>query len=292
MIELPQCVHRVRIKGGMKFCLSPQACGKPHERPPTPLEECYECGFKKDGPPAPSTKPRMTVDQIAKIRFECQEAKRRGLPCPHEAVAPSLGRKHLAAGVTTCSLRVGLVDKTLASLRAAGFDPRPFMDPGRHAFANWVNTAYYLLCTGAKRIAIFQDDILVHPRTLEIVQAVEPPDGYLNCICYPAYQSGHQGWKKSEQRGQGAQALVFSRAHLEKLLLFQPFMSWGFKRHNNIDRLVNMAMNDLGVYEYVHEPSLVSHVEGPSAIGNKKQPPIEIGDLSFYSETLSPALSA
>lgn len=216
--------------------------------------------------------------------------------------------KHLkwTYGVTTVPDRVdGLLPQTLKSLEAAGFDkPRLFIDncplalpqvpvylektahyPAVKVAGNWILSMWelYIRNPEADRYAIFQDDILLCKNVRQYLEAHPyPRKGYLNLCTYPvnhARAEGHVGWYLSNQRGLGAQALVFDRDTIITLLSSAHLagrMQRGIKKDRSIDGTIRTAMIKVGWHEYVHNPSLVNHVGTESASENlAKQPPID-----------------
>ena len=207
-------------------------------------------------------------------------------------------------GVTTCPERFNtLLPATLTSLEQAGFDkPRLFIDgepptippsyleftvrlPRIRAYGNWLLALWelYFRDVEADRFALFQDDIRCCQNLCEYLERCEYPEqGYLNLCTYPGNvdmaPEGLNGWYKSNQKGRGAQALVFSREAVTTLLgspvlakkLVEPHT-----RHRSIDGKISIAMRLSKWKEYVHMPSLVDHVGRDSVIGNHRQPQIE-----------------
>lgn len=155
--------------------------------------------------------------------------------------------------VTTVPSRRGReFDRTLASLKAAGFDrPHLFVDgdddskswvmqydlpvtcryPALKTAGNWVSALYEMWQrdSTAERYAVFQDDFVTYPGLREYLDYCKYPEkGYLNLYTCPKYnqhlapknQHGGtiDGWFMSNQLGKGAVALVFDRAAVQCLL--------------------------------------------------------------------------
>ena len=207
-----------------------------------------------------------------------------------------------AVGVTTVPQRFGqLLPRTLASLKVAGFDrPRLFVDgtndtnryqqqfglevtcryPTIRGYGNWALALgeLYLRQPHASRYALFQDDIVASRGLREFLEHHYPENGYQNLITYPwndKLANGKKGWMLSNQRGLGAQGLVFNRSAVLTLLgskhaLTKPQdkeMGW-----KSIDGGIVAAMNKAGWKEYIHMPSLIQHTGITSTLGNERQP--------------------
>jgi hypothetical protein len=208
-------------------------------------------------------------------------------------------------GITTVPQRLDTtLPATLDSLRRAGFpSPRLFVDGdadvtalrdkfeledvtlrspcGVRAFGNWALALWelHLRVPHAERIAVFQDDILCSANLREYLERVGYPNpGYLNLCTYPVNaelcprdeKGGYKtGWYKSNQLGQGAQGLVFNQGSMVALLSASRFVAkplFSKRPTRNVDGAIVDAMTDQGYAEFVHCPSLICHMDGPSAI--------------------------
>ena len=211
-------------------------------------------------------------------------------------------------GVTTVPARVStLLPRTLASLKAAGFDkPRLFVDGAKYSadwddfglevttrfpsirpptnFANWVLGLWelYLREPHADRYAMFEDDIVACVNLRQYLEAcAELPKGYWNLYTVPIVaqkSKGRRGWYESNQLGKGALALVFTRGAVHTLLgspYFVSLPSYEDRGWKNLDGAVVTAFINAGFREYVHNPSLVQHVGDESVIGNKWRDPAD-----------------
>lgn len=212
-----------------------------------------------------------------------------------------------AYGVTTVpSRRRDLLPRTLASLKAAGFcEPRLFVDgdkdgeswerefglsvtaryPAVRTYGNWylAMLELYIREPTAERYAIFQDDfVTVKNLKAYLSKAPYPERGYLNLYTFPANQAlaplaspggVGAGFYKSNQKGRGAVALVFSREAVVTLLSSHHMAerpmhaTRGWKA---VDGGIVTAMEKAGWCEYVHDPSLTQHVGDVSSMGNKQ----------------------
>lgn len=212
-------------------------------------------------------------------------------------VEPTRARRSLswAYGVTSIATRLQTyLPETLASLRSAGFDkPTLFVDDLMHidamslenhldltvvarrsrlyAYGNWLLglMELHLLNPQADRYVMFQDDIQLSQNLVPYLESIPYPDkGYCNLYTDSSnepFATKKVGWFLSNQKGKGAQALMFSREAVQRLLLNQHLvykMTTNVKdyRWKNIDGGVKEAMANQGWKEYVHNPSLVQHV--------------------------------
>lgn len=175
--------------------------------------------------------------------------------------------------------------------------PITIRDKNIRTFGNWILALMelYVREPHADRYVLFQDDIIACTNLREYLEHVKYPDaGYINLITYPQNdKEKHRhavamgidantmtGWYPSNQMGKGAQGLVFSRDAVLVLLsnhniLKRPQSAAGWQ---NIDGGINEAMKRAGYLEYVHTPSLITHMNEGTTMGNahpQEQPPIQ-----------------
>jgi hypothetical protein len=198
-----------------------------------------------------------------------------------------------AYGVTTVPSRKDTtLPKTLHSLCDAGFgDPRLFVDgcdnphdydafqrpvtcrptPPLRIVGNFMLglAELYVRDPMADRYAMFQDDVVCVINLREYLsKCTYPRDGYLNLYTYHenfAFTRGKPGWNRSNQRGLGALGLVFNRDVAQKLMesghMIRKPASANHKRSwKALDGGIVSGLKAFGVYEYVHNPSLVQHI--------------------------------
>lgn len=208
-----------------------------------------------------------------------------------------------AYAVTTCQYRLGseVLNKTLQSLKASGFDaPRVFVDavqlpikyyeelgeqytlrigPPVGPFGAWMASVWELVTRDpeADRYVIFQDDIVVSAGLRDFLTWTRYPEqGYCNLCTYPKNaQRGRSGigWFLTDQKGLGAQALMFDNAAMTALLSSKHLIDRVTsknprvieRRWKYIDGAIVTAMRSEGYAEYVHDPSPVSHTGEDSA---------------------------
>jgi len=189
-----------------------------------------------------------------------------------------------AVGVTTIPERREMLQRTLTSIKNAGFTvDRLFIDGGPNGMPDYYATIHepklsivgnwllgmmelYIREAHADRYAMFQDDILLCHNLCQYLESCEyPHQSYLNLYTMPQnllLSGGKQGWYASNQLGRGALALVFNREALITLLQ----ADHTFRKpqdpkngHRSIDGCVLTGMQQRGWKEYVHNPSLVQH---------------------------------
>lgn len=178
-------------------------------------------------------------------------------------------------------------------------------DTNIRTFGNWILALMelYIRHPHADRYALFQDDIIACTNLREYLDHVQYPNaGYINLITYPQNdKEKHRhalvmqidantmtGWYPSNQMGKGAQGLVFNRDAVLLLLsnhniLKRPQSDKGWQ---NIDGGINEVMKRAGYIEYVHTPSLITHINDGTTMGDERvhpqeQPPIQ----SFRGQT-------
>lgn len=170
------------------------------------------------------------------------------------------------------------------------------------AYGNWTLAMHELLVRhpAADRYLLFQDDVRAVRNLRAYLDRCELSDEhYWNLITYPgscehfpdgrtvwrdALPEGARGWCRAPRKGKGAQGLAFTRRGLvelmsergfvERVLNREPNGTGNAKGDVNIDGGVYDACERLGRAELVHAPSLLDHLHVPSAIGNRRQPPI------------------
>jgi len=205
--------------------------------------------------------------------------------------------------VTTVPSRRGKeFDRTLASLKAAGFDrPHLFVDgdddskswvmqydlpvtcryPALKTAGNWVSALYEMWQrdSTAERYAVFQDDFVTYPGLREYLDWSKYPEkGYLNLYTCPKYnqhlapknQHGGtvDGWFMANQLGKGAVALVFDRAAVQCLLgtdyLCKRFLSVDFYP-NTQQRRCDRSI-DGGIVECLKRNGFTEWCHSPSLV--------------------------
>lgn len=158
--------------------------------------------------------------------------------------------------------------------------------------ANWCLSAVelYLYQPMADRYAIFQDDVLACRNLRAYLEACPYPErGYLNLFTFldneQLVKHAVDGWLEGselvsrkaqtyhgrrQQAGRGALALVFNREALTTLLSHPHLVNrpqLGIESAAKIDGGIVEAMNQAGYREYIHNPSLVSHIGCQSTKG-------------------------
>lgn len=167
----------------------------------------------------------------------------------------------------------------------------------------------YIRQPDADRYAIFQDDVIACRGLRAYLERVpwgadaKDPNvlgegDYLNLVTYPENQAlappprrggRPAGFYPSNQRGKGAQALVFRRVGVVGLLTSPEFatrpqnLARGWR---NVDGGIADAFRAAGQREWVHDPSLCRHVGEKTTfnIGADGRPRVQPLDLSFRGE--------
>lgn len=331
-MRLPICGHRGALgEDGKYFCDSPKLLPKPGYRTGDFCEKT--CPYHDNAPkhesrapvPAPQPKPRENHCQYLGRAVRDEHGKPLLQICPpcqgkewplfdcmagHGQVShqiqcqqcPDYGEKQMmrwAYGVTTIPRRRDtLLPRTLASLKAAGFDkPRLFIDGPGDGFerfglpmtvrdeairtaGNWTLALaeLYVRDPNHERFAIFQDDFITYKNLRKYLERVPYPErSYLNLYTFPENQNlakDRMGFYPSNQCGKGAVALVFSKEAALTVLSSQhivkrPQTQNGWRK---IDGGIVEAMRGAGWTEMVHNPSLVQHVGILSSMGNLEHP--------------------
>ena len=210
--------------------------------------------------------------------------------------------KHWSYGITTVPERIhDLLPTTIKSLATTGFDcPRLFVDgtkdptayqrfrlpvtvrtPAIRTAGNWLLAAWelFLRNPSATYYALFQDDITACVGVREYIEKTEGLEKhYFNLCTYKQNEEmagDRRGWYPSNQKGRGAQALVFPQEALRALLsqekIVQRLLDEG-RGWRSVDGTISIAMNIAGFTEYVHMPSLVDHIGRTSSMGNTIKP--------------------
>ena len=155
-------------------------------------------------------------------------------------------------------------------------------NPRTRAYGNWLLAMWELFLRNpqADRYAIFQDDLVMYRNLRSYLDAAYYPEkGYLNLYSFPVNEAvadgqDYVGWYKSNQKGQGAVALVFDADAVDALLNSRMLFTAARKkkqkggRHKNIDGKIANAMKNAGWMECVHSPGLVQHIGEKSVAGN------------------------
>jgi len=274
-----------------------------------------QCGFVQyENPPGPGDRTAIVLAKVGVTEKRVKEAKAAiGLKgdcgCKRrQRWMNRLGTRddktslEWAYGVTTVPARIasGLLDRTLASLHAAGFPrPRLFIDgccevpaplhgypitqrvPRIGTPPNWTLGLHelYMRQPFADRYAMFQDDFLtVKNLRLFLERTPYPKRGYLNLHTFPENEKFARrgpGFQPSNQKGKSAIALVFSNQAV-RMLMQSPRMARRprcRRRHAFIDGGVVDSFNDIGWKEYVCLPSLTQHTGHTSTMGHGRFAP-------------------
>ncbi|MEM7387152.1 MAG: hypothetical protein AAF514_19615, partial [Verrucomicrobiota bacterium] len=230
-------------------------------------------------------------DHSETTRQDCQSCH------DHEESIASQKVETWAVGVTTAPRKEPTLERSLRSLRAAGWtDPLVFSEPDvtlppdfdrqkvvtRHrsygAWPNWLVSAMelYLLHPKVDAYLICQDDVLYGKNLRAYLESTlwpGPRPGVVSLHTpshrtrpdWTGFHSDNEGW-----RAWGAQAYVFPNASLRALLRHPTVIN---HRHRgpargerNIDSVVGYWSRMTGLDYYIHQPSLTQHIGETSTL--------------------------
>lgn len=270
------------------------------------MEVCKDCEYllgihcDSDKCPKCSRSKRVRAKLVAWEQNKCPEGKWHQPSSAGKQLMQNTKKLAWAYGVTTTASRLkDTLPHTIRTLTEAGFaSPHLFIDgsqgreaqhnteqlylpytthwPAVYTVGNWVLALIelYFRKPNAERFALFQDDISMVKDACAYIESCEMPKrGYLNLYTMPENEvlaEGKRGWYRSNQKGKGAQALVFTQECVTALLASphlagKPTHSHG---HRNLDGMLAVAMRAAGFSEWVHYPSLVQHTGRNSSMGN------------------------
>lgn len=261
--DLP-CVHR-----GEKVRTEPcQLCGQADRKIPV-----YACGVHGE-----CALSRTRSGSKGEIR-QCLTCRDRKEEAEVQAVDYSSDWRWLV-GITTAPRKQPTLERTVASLRAAGWrDPHVFAEPGVspvsgctwHANAtrlggwpNFVHMARVLTSLESDAILLLQDDVLLSPGLRQYLESTPwPKCGALSPYTSSIYARDGWGWKKIKYHGLvGALAFVI-RPHVLKNLLTSRYARE--TQSNGIDTFFGRWIVSQGGLLF-HQPSLAEHIGDTSTI--------------------------
>jgi hypothetical protein len=210
--------------------------------------------------------------------------------------------------VTTAPRKECTLVQTLESIELAGWEPVIFAEPGSTVtnrktltndcrlgvWHNWLTSARYALDSGADRIMMFQDDIITHPESKDLLDSIEWPKdtGYISLYTPKHYQSDKRG---NIRKGMfpiktgsmwGATAMAFPREVLSQLINHPKALDWcgckprtnpeGYKERRraapwtiqNSDYIIGVVLKLLARRLYYFNPSPCQHISRHSSIGH------------------------
>jgi hypothetical protein len=215
----------------------------------------------------------------------------------------------IACTVTTAPRKECTLIECLESLELAGLEPVVFAEPGSTktdrptvqnenrlgVWFNWLQSARWALESGADTIYMFQDDMITHPESVDLINSITWPKdaGYVSLYTPKHYQFT----KTRELRKKmytiktgsmwGATAMVFKRDVLKQLIDHPKCMDWcgckprtnpeGYKERRraqpwtiqNSDYIIGLVLQMYLRYKlYYFNPSPSYHCSRYSAIGH------------------------
>jgi hypothetical protein len=216
----------------------------------------------------------------------------------------------IAIGMITAPRTTPTIERSIASLRAAGFDeglhvfaePDAFVPAGvtvtrnptkLGCYSNWRKALEGLVATNAEHVLLLQDDVVWSAGAAAIVREklAATPAGlvspYASPVCVPGrkYRERYpgrygEGWTETN-RGRGfwgALALGFPLATAKALLACPKFLE--YREQVQVDVLLGRCMIDLGLPTWVFLPSLCDHVGVESTVTPERD-----GARSFREES-------
>lgn len=178
----------------------------------------------------------------------------------------------IIVGVTTAPRRVSYLDRTVESLRGAGFSrPIIFADYGsdgdcvqtEHAgtFQNWLSALRILSTLPGDFVLLAQDDVLFCRNIRGMLDAMPWP---YRCGCISLYTSSKDahgiGLGRLKNRNPfGALAYLFPRDVARKIVRDE--VAWSWRSHRNVDQFCpTVIINRLNLRFYSFSPSLCQHI--------------------------------
>lgn len=213
-----------------------------------------------------------------------------------------------AVGITTAPRRQPTLDRTVDSLRRAGWEPIVFAEPGTDLRAadgkdleivtrpqrlgcwrNYVQTMRDLVDRHpqADAVLIVQDDVVFSPCLRRFVECDLWPSNSVGCVSFycpnfPAYETAaladQVGLLKVNHRNLiGACAMAYPMQTARRIIAHPLAADWrgcvrGHQpdpvRKKAVDSWVGHVTRDLRLNNYFYLPSLCQHVAGTSAVGH------------------------
>lgn len=304
-MTVPECKHRKEV-ADKTVCTSP--CLITEETDLGLLNMCSRCVLYgiDDCYGDPRVKQRRNPNVSVKPKRNLHRTKRMRPINPN----PTTPTATWSYGITTVPSRFNSEFKTtLESLKQAGFDqPTIFVDgpPGEADYeslnlpvvyrqsnvktaGHWMLSAWelYIRNSHAQYFAMFQDDFITYKSLKQYIELSGPPiDGYLNLYTFPQNQkladrAKTTGWFRSNQRGLGAVALVFTNQNFKQLISHQhmrdrfqslePARNNRLRRDTHLDGGIVDSFKKMGLFEYCHSPSLVQHIGDKTSMNSPKQ---------------------
>lgn len=217
------------------------------------------------------------------------------VPSRRFTTLPHTLRSLSAGGFPNSRLFVDVIDGKQSDYSTLNL-PVTFRQPALGLHGNWILSLYelYLREPLVDRYCLFQDDIITYRNLRQYLNRCKlKNDQCWNLYTFPpGYQTTPpnpeppgtvlttpgtswcgpegSGWYPSNQFGRSALALVFPREAVKKILSHPHIIqkAENTERRNTIDGAISEVIRNLGVTEYVHDPSLVNHIGDESTIGH------------------------
>ncbi|MFV0445679.1 MAG: glycosyltransferase family 2 protein [Planctomycetaceae bacterium] len=258
----------------------------------------------------------------------CASCHDRAAPNESDAAPPESSRRHplrkhvtrFAVGITSAPRRIPTVAESARSIRAAGFEPIIFAEPGTNGlpsgfeivhrpqklgcFHNYLQTLRDLLqrSPSAQAIVIFQDDAEAAPELREFLEHDLWPSSNTGAVSL--YSPDFRGYESTSQLGfkritgkylMGAVAMVYPRSVAEALVTRHTAWRGVAKgeplqdetKKKAVDTWIGHAVAGEKRHVYYPNPSLVQHIAETSSLGHGGNQQIKKGRLYRRSAKFS-----
>lgn len=187
-------------------------------------------------------------------------------------------------GITSAPRKIPTLAHTIECVRECGQEPRVFAEPGTSVpssvktihntsrlgiVKNWLSLCVHALDTESDLVITLQDDVDLHPDTLDfVIEHKGNIQGLLGLYTSRYYGRGKQpGVHHIKTRHLwGACALAFKKDTLATIINHPRISSWG--RDTGIDVLIGNIVNELELPMHFICPSPASHIGKTSTVGH------------------------
>lgn len=201
-----------------------------------------------------------------------------------------------AVGITTAPRQSPTLERTLATVRAGGWQPVVYAEPDSPvpdgvpvvrraerlgAWRNWIKAAEQLLAADTSHVLILQDDVDLCGDAKAVVESADWPSdvGCLSLYTSAKYHREGDGLHAINLSNfWGACALAFRRDALDAIVKHPKAAAWNMsagrtakspEEIQQIDTAVGRILSDLGLKMMAWSPSLAQHTGDTSTISAK-----------------------
>lgn len=151
---------------------------------------------------------------------------------------------------------------------------------------NWDRALSYLVeNTDSNHIGVFQDDILIHAGTKDVLRKTlnghKPEVGFYSLFLAKNHSNivkdkTKKGWIEAQigWGWAGACGVIFPRSSAIKLLENKNYQTHVRTRSQQIDAIIGQTMLQMKLPGFWHYPSLITHIGKTSTVGHKHDPRI------------------